>query len=67
MKAVATSPAGFAPAHGSVGIALKPDGKWGMLGDWWDGAAQAMDCVGKSAAGRSLDGREWNEMPEIAR
>lgn len=31
-----------------------------------EGMAQLMVRVGKKAAGRLLDGREWNEMPEVA-
>jgi protein gp37 len=30
---------------------------------WWKDGDQAMARVGKRAAGRLLDGREWNEMP----
>jgi protein gp37 len=30
------------------------------------GLHRYMDCVGKKRAGRLLDGREWNEMPEVA-
>ena len=35
-------------------------------GGSWEGK-QNMACVGKKAAGRLLDGREYNEMPEVAR
>jgi len=45
------------------GIFLKPDGTMTCQGDYWDGQAAAMNRVGKKAAGRLLDGREWNEKP----
>lgn len=32
-----------------------------LLNPWW------LNRVGKKAAGRLLDGREWNEFPEVAR
>jgi protein gp37 len=56
------------PKHGTntgAGIFLRPDGVWGNQGDFWDGKAQAMDRVRKHVAGRMLDGREWNEYPEV--
>jgi DNA (cytosine-5)-methyltransferase 1 len=49
-----------------VGVFLRPDGIWGSRGEMKDGAAP-MQRVGKKAAGRLLDGREWNEMPEVNR
>jgi len=45
------------------GIFLKPDGTKTCQGDYWDGQAAAMNRIGKKAAGRLLDGREWNEKP----
>jgi len=47
------------------GIFLKPDGTKTCQGDYWDAYAAAMNRVGKKAAGRLLDGREWNERPEV--
>jgi len=39
----------------------EPEGKW----YWPDGLADVVyRRVGKKAAGRLLDGREWNEVPE---
>ncbi len=49
------------------GLFLKPDGTLGCQGDWWDGRAQAICKVGKKKAGRLLDGREWNEVPNVSR
>jgi protein gp37 len=46
-----------------AGIFWRPTGRFGNQGDWWEGRAQAMDFVGKKAAGAVLDGREWREMP----
>ncbi|HMN14126.1 MAG TPA: DUF5131 family protein, partial [Bellilinea sp.] len=43
---------------------LLPDGSKGTQLDWYEGRATPMDRVGKKAAGRLLDGREWNEYPE---
>lgn len=45
-----------------------PDGRFGGLHDNWtlrvrDEGLHPMACVGKDAAGRLLDGREWNEFP----
>jgi protein gp37 len=45
------------------GLFVLPSGHLGNQGDYWDGAAAAMDRVGKKAAGRTLDGREWSEFP----
>lgn len=37
-------------------------------GEWaWDEDMRASYRVGKNKAGRELDGREWNEMPEVSR
>ena len=52
--------------HTGGGIFLKRDGCYGDQGAWWDGNAEALDKVGKKQAGRLLDGREWNEMPEVS-
>jgi protein gp37 len=49
-------------------VAVAPDGRliaddawhWAPRGSW------AMESVGKKAAGRLLDGREWNEYPKLA-
>lgn len=46
-----------------AGIFLRSSGELGEQGDWWSGTAQAMDKVGKKAAGRMLDGRTWDEYP----
>jgi len=46
------------------GIFIKPDGTKTCQGEYWDGQAAAMNRLGKKAAGRLLDGREWNERPE---
>lgn len=54
------------PVRGRItdyGICLAETGEWVAQGRWWDGTAQAMDCVGKELAGAILDGREWREMP----
>jgi protein gp37 len=47
------------------GIFLRPDGVWGQQGEWWDGKAEAMDKVGKKAAGSLLDGVEHKAFPEV--
>jgi protein gp37 len=36
--------------------------KWEMIDHYW---RHASACVGKKAAGRLLDGREWNEFPRV--
>jgi protein gp37 len=36
-------------------------------GTHWDGTDAAMARVGKKAAGRELDGRAWDEFPEVSR
>lgn len=48
-------------------------GRWRWMdrdgcSDWaiGDGEREAMVRVGKKSAGRLLDGREWNELPEVA-
>ena len=52
------------PGHYTgAGIFLRIDGKLGEQGDWWGGTAHAMDKVGKKSAGRTLDGRTWDEYP----
>jgi len=45
------------------GLFVKPDGSLGNQGDYWAGRAAAMNRVGKHAAGRMLDGYEWNCYP----
>jgi protein gp37 len=45
------------------GVFVKPDGKLGNQGDFWDGKAQAMDRLGKKKAGALLDGKEYREIP----
>lgn len=47
------------------GAFIRPDGRYGDQGDWWNGKAAAMDRVGKKVAGRLLDGREWNDFPLV--
>lgn len=39
----------------------------GNEGEDSDGCEYSMLRVGKKAAGRLLDGRTWDEMPEVAR
>jgi protein gp37 len=51
--------------HTGGGIFVRDDGSWGNQGDWWDGRAEAMDLVGKKAAGRLLDGVLHDEYPEV--
>lgn len=53
--------------HTGGGIYLWPTGYWGNQGDFWRGAATAMDRVGKKAAGRELEGRTWDEFPGVSR
>ncbi len=63
----------YGPTGGVIGqlqkwtIAASTDGKCIGRERWrahsLDGNCYVMDRVGKSAAGRLLDGREWNEMP----
>jgi protein gp37 len=47
------------------------DPETGDIGKGWHEDSLHSDCackkVGKKLAGRLLDGREWNEMPEVAR
>jgi hypothetical protein len=45
------------------GLFMLPNGNLGNQGDWWDGHAEAIDKVGKKAAGRLLDGVEHSEYP----
>ena len=46
-------------------------GMFDYSGHWNSGGPnpfrQTMDRVGKKAAGRTLDGREWNELPEVGK
>lgn len=49
--------------YGSKNICVKLDGKIGNQLDYAAGQAVIMDRVGKKAAGRRLDSREWNEVP----
>jgi protein gp37 len=44
---------------------LRVDGHWGNQGDWLNGQAQAVDRIGKKAAGRVLDGRLHDACPEV--
>jgi len=46
-----------------VGICLKPDGRAGCQGDWWEGRAAGMNQLGKKKTGRSLDGQTYDEFP----
>jgi protein gp37 len=55
-----------AGANNGVGLCLLPNGRPGSQGDYWEGRAEGMERVGKKAAGRLLDGREWNEFPSLA-
>lgn len=55
---------GTTPGHGAhypAGIA--PDGSWVGAEDQFTEDCALMYRVGKKAAGRLLDGREWNEVP----
>jgi protein gp37 len=45
-------------------IYLLPDGSKGTQKDWYNGLATPMERIGKKAAGRLLDGVEWNQFPE---
>lgn len=44
-------------------------GEWDISGRWavHSASGQFMCKVGKKKAGRLLDGREWNEMPEVSK
>ena len=46
---------------------FKQWGEWGPYGQASVGHRNALKRVGKKAAGRRLDGREWNELPEVRR
>ncbi len=50
--------------YNGAGVFLKPNGRFGMQLDWWDGNAAAMNKVGKKKAGRVLDGRTHDGMPD---
>lgn len=62
-------PSAAVPVRGKYtggGVFLKPDGKLGCQGDWWNCLAAAMDRVKKKKdAGRLLDGVEHNAVPEV--
>lgn len=48
----------------SGGLFLRLDGRLGNQGEWWEGKAQAVDKVGKKAAGRLLDSKLHDGYPE---
>jgi protein gp37 len=48
---------------GSSGRSLAPDGSSPGPDRWSDPSTAWMETVGKKAAGRLLDGREWSEFP----
>lgn len=50
--------------RGMNGVLVRRDGTIGELGDGTSGTG--MCRVGKPRSGRLLDGREWNEYPEVA-
>lgn len=61
------------PASRCFGV-LDPDGTWHAYSTGWNARPEDPDTgeaymvrVGKKRAGRLLDGREWNLMPEVAR
>ncbi len=47
-----------------AGIFIKPDGRYGDQGEWWDGTATAMDRKGKGKTGKKLDGIIHQEFPK---
>jgi protein gp37 len=53
--------------HTGGGIYLTHEGRMVGQGEWWEGRAEAMDRVGKKSAGRLLDGRTWEQYPEVQR
>jgi protein gp37 len=56
-------------AAAGVPFFFKQWGEWAPTkseqGEWWDGKAEAMDKVGKHAAGAMLDGVEHMAFPEV--
>lgn len=48
-----------------LGFSLKSAENPDLIHIWPDGTN--MGRIGKKAAGRRLDGREWSEMPKVAR
>ena len=56
----------FLPTGKVVGAGVPKMGLGAVEPDWRELGAAWMSLVGKRAAGRLLDGREWNEMPEVS-
>jgi len=57
---------GELPSGAQVEIFNKPLKEWrSWLKDGWLRHHEASIRVGKQAAGRRLDGREWNEVPHV--
>jgi protein gp37 len=54
------------PTEGPPTLWVRPDGATSDGLNGWPGWA-LVQRVGKARAGRELDGREWNELPEVAR
>lgn len=47
------------------GLFIRPNGQLGCQGEYWEGKAAAIRKVGKKTAGRLLDGRTWDEFPDL--
>lgn len=57
----------WSPAENGAGAFIRHDGSFGNQGEYWKGDAAPMWHAGKKAAGRTLDGRTWDEYPEVKR
>ena len=49
------------------GIFLRPNGRHGSQGDWWEGKAMAMELGGAKSAQRLLDGQIHDGYPQAVR